>query len=55
MKVTQLKDIVNSVTSEVLGKDDVVNEDLSNLVDIGNEIFDTDNVDNYVKKLIAVS
>lgn len=52
MKVTQLKDIVNSVTSEVLGKEDVVAEDLTNLVDVGNEIFDTDNVDNYVKKLI---
>ena len=52
MKVTQLKDIVNSVTSEVLGKTDVVNEDLTNLVDVGNEIFNTDNVDNYVKKLI---
>ena len=52
MKVTQLKDIVNGVTSEVLGQTDVVNDDLSNLVDVGNEIFDTDNVDNYVKKLI---
>lgn len=52
MKVTQLKEIVNSVTSEVLGKTDVVNEDLTNLVDVGNEIFDTDNIDNYVKKLI---
>lgn len=52
MKVTQLKDIVNSATGEVLGKTDVVNDDLSNLVDVGNEIFDTDNVDNYVKKLI---
>lgn len=52
MKVTQLKDIVNSATSEVLGKTDIVNDDLSNLVDVGNEIFNTDNVDNYVKKLI---
>lgn len=52
MKVTQLKEIVNSATSEVLGKSDVVNDDLTNLVDVGNEIFDTDNVDNYVKKLI---
>lgn len=49
MKVTQLKDIVNSATSEVLGKTDVVNDDLSNLVDVGNEIFNSDNVDNYVK------
>lgn len=52
MKVTQLKDIVNSVTSEILGKENVVSEDLSNLVDVGNEIIDTENVDNYVKKLI---
>lgn len=52
MKVTQLKDIINSVTSEVLGKTDVVNEDLSNIVDVGKEIIDTDNVDNYVKKLV---
>ena len=52
MKVTQLKDIVNGVTSEVLGKEDVVAEDLSNLVDVGNEIVDSENVDNYVKKLI---
>lgn len=52
MKVTQLKDIVNSVSSEVLGKEDVLTEDLSNLVDVGNEIIDSENVDNYVKKLI---
>lgn len=52
MQVKQLKEIVNSATSEVLGKTDVVNDDLTNLVDVGNEIFDTDNVDNYVKKLI---
>ena len=52
MKVTQLKDIVNNVTSEVLGKENVLAEDLSNLVDVGNEIIDSENVDNYVKKLI---
>lgn len=52
MKVSQLKEIVNTVTSEVLGKENVVSEDLSNLVDIGNEIIDTENIDNYVKKLI---
>lgn len=52
MKVTQLKDIVNGVSSEVLGKENVVAEDLSNLADVGTEIVDTENVDNYVKKLI---
>ena len=52
MKVTQLKDIINSVTTEILGKDNVLNEDLTNITDIGNEIIDTDNIDNYVKKLV---
>lgn len=54
MKVTQLKDIVNNVTSEVLGKEDVLAEDLSNLVDVGNEIVDSENVDNYVKSWLTV-
>lgn len=52
MKVTQLKDILNPVTSEVLGKEDVLAEDLSNIVDVGNQIVDSENIDNYVKKLI---
>lgn len=52
MKVTQLKDIISTVSSEVLGKEDLVAEDLSNIVDVGNEIIDSENVDNYVKKLI---
>ena len=52
MKVTQLKDIINSVTTEILGKDNVLNEDLTNITDIGKEIIDTDNIDNYVKKLV---
>lgn len=52
MKVKQLHELVNSVTQEVLGDSAVVNEDLSNVVDIGKEIINTDNVDNYVKKLV---
>ena len=52
MKVTQIFDIVNSTTEEVLGRTEVVQEDLSNIVDVGNEIIDTDNLDNYVKKLV---
>ena len=49
MKVVQLYELVNGITSEVLGDSVVVNEDLSNVVDIGKELIDTDNVDNYVK------
>ncbi|MCS5736572.1 phage major capsid protein [Herbiconiux daphne] len=52
MKVSQLYTLVNGVTKEVLGESAVINEDLSNVVDIGKAIFDTANVDNYVKKLV---
>ena len=52
MKITQLHELVNTVTQEVLGKETVIKEDLSNVVDVGKEIINTDNVDNYVKKLV---
>lgn len=52
MKVTQLHEVVNTVTTEVLGKEVVLNEDLSNIVDVGKEIINSDNVDHYVKKLV---
>lgn len=52
MKITQLHTLVNTVTQEVLGETTLVQEDLSNVVDLGKEIIDTDNVDNYVKKLV---
>lgn len=52
MKITQLHTLVNTVTQEILGTETVVLEDLSNVVDIGKEIINTDNVDNYVKKLV---
>ena len=52
MKVTQLHTLINAVTKEVLGEKAIVQEDLSNVVDIGKQIIDSDNVDNYVKKLV---
>jgi len=52
MLVTQLHTLVNSVTKEVLGETVVLNEDLSNVVDLGTAIFDADQTDNYVKKLV---
>lgn len=52
MKVKQIYDLVNDITKEVLGESFVLNEDLSNVVDLGKTIIDTDNVDNYVKKLV---
>ncbi len=52
MQVTQIKDLVNSALQEVDGTSELLKDDLSNVVDIGSEIFNTDNVDNYVKKLV---
>lgn len=53
MKVTQLYALVNSVTKEALGETIVVNEDLSNVVDLGKAVMDQANgLDNYVRKLV---
>lgn len=52
MKVEQIKTLINDVTKEVIGKTDLVNEDLSNVVDVGTEIFNATSVDNYVKALV---
>lgn len=52
MKVTQIKDLVNSSLKELNGTNDLLNEDLSNVVDIGKELLNNDDIDNYVKKLV---
>ena len=53
MKVNQIYEIMNSVTSEVLGKEAItVAEDLSNIVDVGKEILNGTDLDNYVKSLV---
>ena len=53
MKVTQLYALINAVTKETLGETVVVNEDLSNVVDLGKAVMDQVNgIDNYVRKLV---
>lgn len=52
MEVKQIYDIMNTVTNEILGTENLVKEDLSNVVDIGTEIFNASAVDNYVKSLV---
>ena len=52
MQVTQLKDLVNNAVKETVGTSELLKEDLSNIVDVGQSIIGSDNVDNYVKKLI---
>lgn len=52
MEVQQIHTLLNNVTKEILGKESVANEDLSNVIDAGNEIFNSSSVDNYVKSLV---
>ena len=52
MEVKQIYSIVNAVSSEVLGKTDIVKDDLTGIVDLGTEIFNQGAVDNYVKSLV---
>ena len=52
MRVEQIYELLNTSTNEILGEETVLQEDLSNIVDIGNEIINQDKVDNYVKKLV---
>ena len=54
MKVTQIKDLVNNSLKESVGTSALLNEDLSNVVDIGKEIFSQDDntIDNFVHKLV---
>ena len=52
MEVKQIATLMNSVSNEVLGKTDLVKEDLTGLVDMGTEVFNQNAVDNYVKSLV---
>ena len=52
MKVTQIADLVNGITSQVLGKSaELTAENMSGLVDVGTQLTDSHNIDNYVKSL----
>lgn len=52
MTVKQIYDLMNTVSTEVLGSAELVHEDLTGLVDLGTEIFNQNAVDNYVKSLV---
>lgn len=52
MKIEQVYSLVNASTKEILGETDIVAQDLSNIVDIGTSIINSNNVDNYVKSLV---
>lgn len=52
MEVKQIYTLINSVSKEVLGRTDIVTEDLTGIVDLGTEVFNQNAVDNYVKSLV---
>lgn len=52
MEVKQIYTLINSVSKEVLGRTDIVQDDLTGIVDLGTEVFNQSAVDNYVKSLV---
>ena len=51
MEFKQVYDLINDVTIEVLGADVIVQEDLTNVVDIGVTVVNANAMDKYVKSL----
>lgn len=52
MKVSQVYELMNNSMKEVLGQETVIEEDLSNVIDLGKAIIDENQLDNYVKSLV---
>lgn len=52
MRVNQIYEVINKVSGEVLGRTDIVSEDLTGIVDLGTEVFNQNELDNYVKSLV---
>lgn len=52
MEIKQVYELVNASTKEVLGETAVLNEDLTNVVDMGEAVFNANAMDKYVKSLV---
>lgn len=52
MEVKQVYQFVNDATSEALGSEGLLTEDLSNVVDVGEAVFNANAFDKYVKSLV---
>lgn len=52
MDVTQVATLVNSVNQEIIGASAILEEDLSNVVDVGKAVFDATSYDKYVAALV---
>ena len=52
MDVTQVATLVNSVNNEIIGSSAILEENLSNVVDVGKAVFDATSYDKYVSALV---
>ena len=52
MDVTQIATLVNSVNSEIIGESALLEENLSNVVDVGKAVFSATSYDKYVSALV---
>lgn len=52
MEVKQIYNLVNFAQKSILGEQSVLEEDLSNLTSLGDELSDPRNIDNYVRSLV---
>lgn len=52
MDMRQVYEIANLIASETLGRENVVNENLENIVDVGTEILNNGSFDHFVKGLV---
>lgn len=52
MQVKQIYELVNFAQKSILGEQSVLEEDLSNLASLGDELSDPKNIDNYVRSLV---
>ena len=49
MEVKQVFELVNNATKEIVGEESLLQEDLSNIVDLGEKVINTKAIDNFVR------
>ena len=52
MEVKQIYDLVNAATTETLGQENILEENLGNLVDVGEQVMNANSMDKYVRSLV---
>lgn len=51
--VKQIYETLHDLVDQTLGREDILKTDLTNLADVGRELFDAEKVDSYLKKLVV--